>query len=70
MKKKVEITDTTLCCKVCGGLNVERKVWADANTDEVLEDVSDNDEDTWCRDCEDHTGLMFKTEWDSQNGKE
>ncbi len=72
MKKKIEITDTTLCCKVCGGTNVERLAWVDANTHEYLEQFFDtiSDEDTWCRDCEANTGLMFKTEWDSQNGKE
>ena len=59
-----------MCCSVCGGLTVERKVWAEVNTDEVIEDAVNGDEDTWCRDCEAHTGLMYKLEWDSQNGKE
>jgi len=45
-----------LVCEKCKGTNIERKVWADANSDEVLDAVSDGDEieDNWCRDCEEH----------------
>lgn len=69
-KKEAKPYDEIFCCKVCGGLNVEQKVWADVNTDTVLDVVSDReDEDTWCRDCEDHTGIMLKVDWDLQNEK-
>lgn len=71
MKENFEITESTRCCAVCGGLNVERLAWADANTDEVLDETGDYDNSqTWCRDCEDHTGLMFKVEWDLENKNE
>ena len=67
MKKKNEFT---WCCKECGGTNVEVKSWVNINTNEV--DVTNGiyDEDTWCQDCEDHTGIMLKEDWESQNGKE
>lgn len=58
------------CCKECGKTNVEVKVWADANTDEVLDgDVCDKN-DTWCRDCEDHTGIMLLSEFKEQQENE
>jgi len=70
MKKKFEINEATVCCKVCGGLNVEKLAWLDLVTNKITDDLSSADGGVWCRDCQDHTGLMFKTEWDSQNGKE
>lgn len=67
LKKQYE---NLFCCKKCGGLNIEKKVWADVNTDTVLDNVSDGEyKDTWCRDCEDHTGIMLKTDWNLQNEK-
>lgn len=41
-------------CHECKGTNIEIKVWADANTDKVLDGCSDEEtvEDQWCRDCQ------------------
>jgi len=48
-----------LRCERCNGTNIETKVWADANTDEVLDCVEPNNaDDNWCRDCEEH--VIFK----------
>jgi hypothetical protein len=47
-------------CKVCGGMNVEVKVWKNPNTGEVGEPISSENEDTWCNDCEAHNGINNK----------
>lgn len=47
-----------LVCSICGGINIEQKVWADPNDDIVLDSCSDGDiEDNWCRDCEEHVNF-------------
>lgn len=40
-------------CPLCGGAEIEHIVWADPNTEKVLDTV-DFDEDHWCRDCGEH----------------
>ena len=57
------------CCKKCGGTNIEVKMWVDANDDTVLDSCGEEDSDTWCRDCEDHTGIMLIEDWKFENGK-
>lgn len=55
MKKSLE----TLYCPECGGTNVQIMAWVDANTNKYCSDVNNPPEceDTWCDDCEEHTGL-------------
>lgn len=63
MKKTLE----TLHCSCCGGTNVQIMAWVDANTNKYCSDVNTppEDEDTWCDNCEDHTGLRtLKELWD------
>ncbi|MFT0409880.1 hypothetical protein [Bacteroides thetaiotaomicron] len=58
----------TLYCSECGGTNVQIMAWVDANTNKYCSDVNTpaEVEDTWCEDCEDHTGLETIQElWDS-----
>lgn len=46
-------------CKKCDGTNVEIKTWIEPNTgDSRDEEIQDSD--TWCQDCEDHTGVKLK----------
>lgn len=59
--------ENPVVCSDCGGTNVQVKVWADANTNEFMGDAVLDDSDTWCEDCEEHTGLMNKSEWDEMN---
>jgi ribosomal protein L44E len=54
-----------LVCSQCGGHNVEAKAWVDANTNRYLGDAVFDDEDTYCRDCEEHTGLVTEDEFNS-----
>lgn len=49
-----------LVCSVCGGLNVQIKAWIDPNNYEVSDASAECDEDTWCNNCEEHTGLNLK----------
>ena len=54
-----------LVCKLCGSKNVEIKSWVDANTNicnvgTYLDDIEDSD--TYCNDCETHSGLILKNE--------
>lgn len=53
-----------LVCSKCKGKNIEHKVWADANTDVIFDDVSngDEEEDQWCRDCEEHVFFDYVNE--------
>lgn len=63
MKKSLK----TLYCPQCGGTNVQVMAWVDANTNEYCSDVNTPPEieDTWCDDCEDHTGLRtLKELWE------
>ena len=54
-----------LVCEKCKGTNVETKAWVDANTDEVLDSATNGDEDdNWCRDCEEHVQLNLIMEDD------
>lgn len=48
-----------LHCPVCGGTNVQLLAWIDANTNVWCCDINSHleKEDTWCEDCEEHTGL-------------
>lgn len=52
-------TLSTLYCPECGGTHVQIMAWVDANTNEYCSDVNTpaEMEDTWCDDCEGHTGL-------------
>ena len=64
MKKK---SLNTLCCSGCGGTNIQVMAWVDANTNKYCSDINTPAEvkDTWCEDCEDHTGLETIQElWD------
>ena len=51
-----------LVCVSCGGDNVQQKAWVNPNTKEIDFSLSENfeDEDTWCEDCQDHTGLKYE----------
>lgn len=44
-------------CSECGGDNVQVKAWINPNTDEIIESMGSEIEDTWCEDCEKHTGV-------------
>ena len=58
----------TLYCPECGGTNVQIMAWVDANTNKYCSDVNTpaEREDTWCDDCEKHTGLATLTElWET-----
>jgi hypothetical protein len=51
-----------LVCKRCKGKNIETKVWADANDSIVLDSCTNGlseEEDNWCRDCEDHVEFKY-----------
>lgn len=71
MKKlKENKNEFVFCCKECGGVNIEQKAWVDVNTDKVLDSASEGDiEDNWCRDCENHTYIIFKKDWKNERDK-
>jgi hypothetical protein len=47
-------------CVNCGSTNVEKKMWQHCETGK-LTSISDDDEDTWCNNCEGHHGLDNET---------
>lgn len=59
---------TTSYCARCGGTNVQLQMWVYVNNlppnesmpipaGTVLDYCSEDDDSTWCDDCQDHTGL-------------
>lgn len=49
---------TVYLCKNCHGNKVQSKMWVDMNTDAVVDSCSDGeDEDNYCPDCGQHTGI-------------
>ena len=45
--------DDVYVCDACGSRKIEIQVWVNANTNEYLSDVDDDDTDCkWCADCE------------------
>ena len=49
-------------CNVCGSQNIQWKGWVWANTREFTEEFEeDDDSDTWCTKCNEHTGYEQKT---------
>ena len=49
-------------CKNCGSENVEIRAWVDIKTNKCnqshfLDEIED--EDTWCTDCETHSGIKI-----------
>ena len=58
MAKKDHIIENCFC-KRCGSANVEIRAFINQKTGFV--DYSAIEEpDTWCEDCEDHMGVVFK----------
>lgn len=61
--------DMTWVCCACGSEKVEITVWADPNTNQVTDDLG-NDE-TFCNDCEEHdAGIQTRAEWLEENPPE
>ncbi len=51
-------------CKSCGSREVEILQWIDANTGKMTTEYeADSDEDTWCRTCEKHAGIVDLSEY-------
>ena len=43
-------------CSECGSPNIQVQAWVNANTNEYVDDITDNAE-CWCEDCGKHTKL-------------
>lgn len=50
--------DYKFSCSVCGSENVSGKCWANPNTDEVIDYISDEEDDNFCEDCGKAVTLM------------
>jgi rubredoxin len=59
-KTKTKIKTLWLCPN-CGSDNVEMKVWAKANTNEITDDASIDEEDCYCNDCGEHGQIILST---------
>lgn len=46
-----------LVCSKCSGSKIQIKAWVDANTYEVIDVMTEDQEDTWCEDCQEHNGV-------------
>lgn len=49
-------------CEECGSSDVEVLNWCDANSDKVT-DAAHGDDDVYCNACEDHTGIVPRSEY-------
>ena len=49
---------TIYVCKQCDSNNVQIMVWANPNTDKIIDDVQGINENIWCEDCQDHVDLV------------
>ena len=49
-----------LVCVRCGGTNIETKAWVNANDDKVLDSAFVDEQDNFCRDCQEHVYFTFK----------
>jgi hypothetical protein len=62
---------STLKCANCGSSNLQVKAWVDANNGLYISDVDSNDpEDTWCPDCEEHAGTVIYIDDDKEDSGE
>lgn len=59
----MEDNNTKLVCEECGGDQIQNLVWADANTDEVLDSSTGETQDRWCDDCSGHVDFVLETEF-------
>ena len=51
-------------CEQCGGTNLEQMCWCDPNTGKVTDNShSDDKQDRWCNDCEEHVHFIFEKEF-------
>lgn len=46
-----------LVCSNCKGKEVQVLAWVDANTNEFKSDFSEESQDMWCEDCQEHFPL-------------
>ena len=53
--------DKQLCCDECGKDNIEWMVWADEL--DVVTGIADENGETWCADCKEHTDSIFKKDY-------
>ena len=53
-------TKTVLVCSNCGGQNVQTKTWRNPNSGELGEPISNEENDNWCEDCDEHHPLIPK----------
>lgn len=60
---------STVVCRSCGSSDVEVLDWIDANTNAFVGGNDDpNDDETWCRSCETHSGLTTRARFEVVNG--
>lgn len=57
---EVKKGDYKFSCSSCGSENVSGKCWADPNTDEVIDYISNEKDDNFCEDCGKHIALGSK----------
>jgi hypothetical protein len=53
-----------LVCELCGGSNIELKMWVNPNTNKLGDSASDGEEeDNYCNDCEQHVQFVEENEF-------
>jgi len=52
--------DYKLVCEICKSDDIERKMWVNPNSNEVISSSSgmEDSEDNWCNNCANHTPLI------------
>lgn len=49
-----------LVCEQCGSKKIQTLAWVDANTNKYVGEFSNEKQDNWCENCEEH--VYFTTE--------
>ena len=60
-----------LVCADCGSEDVQVRAWVNPNlsvlSNDDLEFDPNESEDTWCNDCEEHSGIVLKSEYEKED---
>ena len=66
LMKYKRMSEIIYVCENCGSHDVQTKMWVDVNDSNIIDgyasDLSE-EEDNWCRHCEDHYKIITQSEY-------
>ena len=58
-----------VCCECGSSESIQIKVWNYVNSNEYAGECTDDSNDRWCEDCEEHVNFITQEEWETENKK-